>query len=52
MNTLANLEETLLTGRNEIHIEESIRVRALRPVERMLNFAASEKTEVFGLGNA
>lgn len=52
MNTLANLEETLLTGHNEIHIEESIRVRALRPVERMLNFAASEKTAVLGLGNA
>lgn len=52
MNTLANLEETLLKGRNEIHIEESIRVRALRPVERMLNFAASEKTAVLGLGNA
>ncbi len=52
MNTLASLEETLLKGCNEIHIEESIRVRALRPVERMLNFAASEKTAVLGLGNA
>ncbi len=52
MNTLANLEETLLKGHNEIHIEEPIRVRALRPVERMLNFAASEKTAVLGLGNA
>ena len=52
MNTLANLEETLLKGHNEIHIEESIRVRALRPVERMLNFAASEKAAVLGLGNA
>lgn len=52
MNTLKNLEETLREGRNEIRIEESIRARALRPVERMLNFAATEKTEVLGLGNA
>ncbi len=52
MNTLVNLEETLLKGRNEIHIEEPIRVRALQPVQRMLNFAAAEKTEVLGLGNA
>ncbi|MHB8253267.1 MAG: quinolinate synthase NadA [Acidiferrobacter sp.] len=52
MNSLSSLEDVLMTGANEIHIEESIRVRALQPVSRMLDFAASEQTEVLGLGNA
>ncbi len=52
MNTLASLEAVLTTGGPEIHIEESIRQRALEPVLRMLKFAAAEKTEVLGLGNA
>ena len=52
MNTLASLEAVLTTGGPEIHIEESIRQRALEPVLRMLKFAATEKTEVLGLGNA
>jgi len=52
MNTLATLESALITGAHEIRVEESTRVRALKPVERMLAFAASEHTEVLGLGNA
>ncbi|MHB1512296.1 MAG: quinolinate synthase NadA [Acidiferrobacter sp.] len=52
MNSLASLEAALATGGPEIHIEESIRRRALEPVLRMLEFAASEKAEVLGLGNA
>lgn len=52
MNTLATLETVLATGGPEIYIEESVRQRALEPVVRMLEFAASEKTGVLGLGNA
>ncbi|HUW98555.1 MAG TPA: quinolinate synthase NadA [Acidiferrobacter sp.] len=52
MNTLAALEHTLLTGGPEIRVEESVRARARKPIERMLAFAASEQTEVLGLGNA
>ena len=52
MNSLATLENALATGANEIRVEESIRLRALQPVERMLAFAASERTGVLGLGNA
>ncbi|ESQ12245.1 MAG: hypothetical protein N838_34710, partial [Thiohalocapsa sp. PB-PSB1] len=39
MNALQNLEQVLLRGDREIHIEESIRQRALLPIQRMLNFA-------------
>lgn len=43
MNDLRNTLEVLEkigTGYNEIHIEESIRVRAKQPIDRMLDFAA------------
>jgi quinolinate synthase len=40
MNSLENLAQVLEQGSNEIHIEESIRQRALIPLERMVNFAA------------
>ena len=39
MNSLQNLEEVLLRGHNEIHIDEEIRRKALIPIERMLKFA-------------
>ncbi len=52
MNGLASLEHVLTTGGNEIVIDEAVRARALRPVERMLAFAASQKTAVLGSGNA
>ncbi len=40
MNALDNLEELLKTHGNEIHIDETIRVKAMKPIQRMLNFAA------------
>ena len=40
MNALDNLEELLLTHSNEIHIDEDIRVKAMKPIQRMLDFAA------------
>jgi len=39
MNALQNLEQLLIRGDNEIHIEESIRRKAVAPIERMLEFA-------------
>ncbi len=43
MNHLENLESSLLTGAGEINIEESIRVAALVPLQRMVDFAESNK---------
>ena len=39
MNALQNLEQVLLTGDQEVHIDPEIRERAVLPIERMLNFA-------------
>lgn len=44
MNGLNNLARVLETGENEIHIDEAIRVRARRSIERMLDFAEAERT--------
>lgn len=52
MNGLHNLLEVLETGANEIHIDEAVRVKALRSTERMLEFARRLKREVLGSGNA
>ncbi len=39
MNGLDNLLNVLETGKNEIHVDEKIRVKALRSTQRMLDFA-------------
>ncbi len=39
MNSLDNLLEVLKTGRNEIQVNESVRKKALRSTQRMLDFA-------------
>lgn len=41
MNGLVNLTQVLESGANEIHIDESIRVKALAPIQRMLAFSKS-----------
>jgi quinolinate synthase len=41
MNALRNLAQTLETGSNEIHVDEAVRVKALRATQRMLDFARS-----------
>lgn len=41
MNGLENLSLVLEKGGNEIHIDESIRVKALAPIQRMLEFSKS-----------
>ena len=48
MNGLRNLVAVLETGNNEILIDESIRARALIPVERMLDFAKARKVAIVG----
>ena len=51
MNSLDNLLSTLKTGANEIHVDEAIRIKALRSTQRMLDFARSLDTPVLGHGN-
>ena len=48
MNGLRNLEAVLRTGGNEIHIDEAIRVKAVRSISRMLEFAAQTNVNVRG----
>jgi quinolinate synthase len=52
MNALDNLARVLETGENEIHVEESIRRKALKATQRMLDFAREHKQQVLGKGNA
>lgn len=40
MNALDNLADALRYGSGEIHVDESLRQKALKPLERMLNFNA------------
>ena len=41
MNGLENLARVLETGTNKVHIPEAIRVKALSPIQRMLDFSKS-----------
>ncbi len=41
MNGLHNLADVLETGTNEIHVEEQVRLKALRSTQRMLDFVRS-----------
>nr|VFK63137.1 MAG: quinolinate synthetase [Candidatus Kentron sp. UNK]VFK73019.1 MAG: quinolinate synthetase [Candidatus Kentron sp. UNK] len=43
LNDLGNLVSVLETGRNEIHVAEEIRRRAVVPLDRLLAFSASRK---------
>lgn len=52
MNSLQNLAVLLESGRNEIHIDEEIRQRAVRPIQRMLDFARDQGILMRGRGNA
>ena len=44
MNGLHNLARVLETGENEIQVEESVRILALRSTQRMLDFAAARRS--------
>ena len=52
MNELRNLAAVLETGANEIHVDEAVRVKALKSTQRKLDFARSRKAAVLGAGNA
>jgi len=52
MNNLEKLAQVLETGANEIHIEEAIRQKAVVSIQRMLDFAQSNRQTVLGKGNA
>ncbi|HYP67970.1 MAG TPA: quinolinate synthase NadA [Thiobacillaceae bacterium] len=45
MNGLQKLAQVLETGTNEIHIDEAIRVKAVRSIQRMLDFAEQERRQ-------
>jgi quinolinate synthase len=49
MNGLANLVDCLESGQPEIHVEEGIRVKAQRCIERMLDFTAARKAAASGM---
>ena len=51
MNGLKKLAAVLEYGGNEIHIEESIRARARLSIQKMLDFAAAEKSGHIQLGD-
>lgn len=46
MNGLQNLIDVLESGANEIHVESSIREKAVTCINRMLDFAAAKKANV------
>jgi len=48
MNGLRGLVRALERGEGEVHVEASIRERALRPLERMLDFAQARRVAVRG----
>lgn len=49
MNGLRKLAHVLETGENEIQIPEQIRVKAVRPINRMLEFAGQQRIQVAGM---
>lgn len=52
MNNLQNLARALDSNHNEIHVDEKIRVKALIPLNRMLDFSKALSINVFATGNA
>jgi quinolinate synthase len=52
MNDLKKLAQCLETGSNAIQVEETIRKRALAPIQRLLNFATARGQAVLGANDA
>ncbi|MCC6713771.1 MAG: quinolinate synthase NadA [Gammaproteobacteria bacterium] len=52
MNGLRNLEHALAAGSGEVLVEEDIRVQAVVPIQRMLEFATTRKKQVLGASDA
>jgi quinolinate synthase len=52
MNGLHKLANVLQTGANEILIDDDLRERAVRPIQRLLKFAEERKQVVLGNNDA
>ena len=52
MNSLQRLAEVLESGSNTVEVDADISVLALRPVQRMLDFAEQQGIKMKGKGNA
>ncbi|BBI98856.1 quinolinate synthase A [Ferrigenium kumadai] len=52
MNGLINLADVLETGKNEIYVDPAIIPSAVRPIQRMLDFAKQINLPTRGIGNA
>ena len=52
MNGLLNLAEVLESEKNEIYVDPAIIPLAVRPIQRMLDFAGQSKLPSRNLGNA
>ena len=51
MNGLKGIEHSLETGTGEVHLEPDLAERALKPLQRMLDFAAEQKRRVQASGD-
>jgi quinolinate synthase len=52
MNGLRKLVRVLETGANEIHIDDTVRRQAVRPIKRLLDFAEARNKVVLGNNDA
>ena len=43
MNNLRNLAEVLENGGNEVHVDPAIQRKAIKPIQRLLDFAEQQK---------
>ena len=52
MNSLQQLSEALESGKNTIEVDPAIREQAIRPIQRMLDFARQQGVDMKDKGNA
>ncbi len=52
MNYLSRLAHVLETGENETHVDAALCERAMRPIQRLLDFCAQRKQCIYGLNDA
>ncbi len=52
MNSLQNLAQVLRSGENAIEIDPAVRERAVKPIQRMLDFAKTHGIGMQNKGNA
>ena len=52
MNGLRKVAASLRSGANEVLVDPAIGRRALRPIERLLDFSASRSRVIYGANDA